>query len=400
MGTVSCCRIRGVLAEYEFGFRVELASLGYTPSSIEWKINDASRLSRWMTARGLPPSGLDGDHLAAFVAEFAASRKTPPSRGRFEQLLRFLRSRGAGAPGTVAEPDRLDGLMAAYRGWMVDQRGLAVRTMERYERTARRFLEQCGSADVGIGSLTARSVTDFLLGVVSRGLSTGSLRANVSELRSVLRFLYVNGLIDAPLVQAIPPVPGWKGVAVPARMPAGLVQEVLDSCDRSTAAGTRDFAMLTLLARLGLRACEVAGLTLDDLRWRDGEVVVRGKSRRTDRIPLPVDVGAAVAEYLRAARPTAQTRAVFVTVRAPHRPLCPAAVSQTVWRQCDKAGLPGVRAHALRHALATNLLDRGVRLPEIGQLLRHVDLATTAIYAKVDYTALRELAPAWTAAAR
>ncbi|MDQ2791140.1 MAG: tyrosine-type recombinase/integrase, partial [Actinomycetota bacterium] len=189
---------------------------------------------------------------------------------------------------------------------------------------------------------------------------------------------------------------GWKGATVPPRMSYKQVQALLDSCDRTTVRGLRDFAMLILLARLGLRAAEVAGLRLEDLRWRDGEVVVRGKSRRTDRLPLPADVGDAVVQYLRKGRPVTEARTVFVTLVAPRRPLHPAAVSQTVQRQCRRAGLPPVRAHALRHALATNLLERGVYLPQISQLLRHADLATTSVYAKVDYPALRELAPAWT----
>jgi site-specific recombinase XerD len=157
----------------------------------------------------------------------------------------------------------------------------------------------------------------------------------------------------------------------------------------------RDYAMLLLLARLGLRAAETAALSLDDLRWRAGEVVVRGKARREDRMPLPADVGDAVAGYLLQARPQAQSRAVFLTILAPHRPLWPTAVSQMVWRQSLRAGLAPIRAHRLRHALATDLLDRGVRLPEIAQVLRQRDLATAAVYAKVDHTALRELALPW-----
>lgn len=402
MGTVVHCRIRGVLAGYEAGFRAELASLGYTPSSINWKVGEAGRLSRWMTDRNLAAGDLDDSRLAAFVAEFAASRKSPVTRGRFEPLLRFLWSRGAGIPEPVSEPDPADRLMDSYRQWMTDQRGLAARTMERHEATARRFLTQYAAActDTQLGALAARSATDFLLGEVSRGLSSGSLSGRTSELRSLLRFLYVKGLTAAPLAQSIPAVPGWRAVTVPPRIPAGQVKELLDSCDRTTPTGIRDFAMLMLLARLGLRAAEVAGLTLGDVRWRDGEIAVRGKSRRIDRVPIPADVGGAVTRYLRDARPAVETRVVFVTLIAPHRPLHPAAVSQTVRRQCCKAGLPPVRAHALRHALATDLLDRGVRLPEIGQLLRHADLAATAVYAKVDYQALRELAPAWTGTAR
>lgn len=403
MGTVARGRIRGVLAGYEVEFRAELLSLGYAPSSIEWKVSDAGRLSRWMTVRGVTPSELDENRLAVFVAELAAVRKSAPTVKRFEPLLRFLRSSGVGLPEPALEVDPVGELMGSYRRWMVGQRELAARTRERYETTARRFLQwQAGPGAMGavLDSLTARSASDFLLGEVSRGLSCGSLSVRVSELRALSRFLHVKGYIDAPFAGALPPVPGWKRAAVPPRMPLEQVQLLLDSCDQGTVAGIRDFAMLSLLARLGLRASEVAGLRLDDLHWRDGQVIVCGKARRTDRLPVPADVGEAVAQYLRLARPPVTTRVVFVTLIAPHRPLHPAAVSQTVWRQCGKARLVPVRAHALRHALASNLLERGVRLPEIGQLLRHADLAATAVYAKVDYTALRELAPGWTGASR
>jgi site-specific recombinase XerD len=197
------------------------------------------------------------------------------------------------------------------------------------------------------------------------------------------------------LARAVPPLPGWKDTAVPPRLATAQVQALLASCDRATTAGMRDHAMLSVLARLGLRAAEVAALSLDDVRWRTGEVVVRGKARREDRLPLPADVVDAVTSYLLHARPQAQSRTLFLTVRAPHRPLWPTAVSQVVWRQSRRAGLSPIRAHRLRHALATDLLDRGVRLPDIAQVLRQRDLATTAGYAKVDHVALRQLALPW-----
>jgi integrase/recombinase XerD len=213
----------------------------------------------------------------------------------------------------------------------------------------------------------------------------------------------VKGLTESALAEAVPPVPpvpGWKDTAVPHRMSSVAVRVLLDSCDRATPTGKRDFAMLVLLARLGLRAAEVAGLDLGDLDWRAGEVVVRGKARREDHLPLPADVGEALAAYLIEARPRVESRTVFLTVAAPPRPMWPTSVSQMVWRQCRRAGLTPVRAHRLRHALATDLLDRGVTLPEIAQMLRQRDLATTAVYAKVDHAKLRELAPPWPAVAR
>ena len=392
------CRVRGALAEYAEGFRAELDRLGYTAWSREYKVNQASRLSRWLVDQGLTAGDLDDARLAAFLATMATSRRRPPTKAALKPLLQFLRTQGVAVPAATARRGPLDELMDDYRRWMITQRGLSDRTIDRYEKTARRFLRGRATT-VGNGCriewLTAQAVTGFLLAEASRGLAAGSLHGRVAELRSLLRFLYVKGFTDTPLAQAVPPVPGWKGIAVPPRLSAAQVSALLDSCDRDTATGIRDLAMLSLMARLGLRAAEVAGLTLDDLHWRAGELVVRGKARREDRIPLPADVGDAVARYLRDARPGVELRIVFVTVVAPNRPLRPTAVNQTVWRQCRRAGLAPMRAHCLRHALATDLLDRGVRLPEIGQLLRQSDLATTAGYAKIDYAALRELALPW-----
>jgi site-specific recombinase XerD len=238
-------------------------------------------------------------------------------------------------------------------------------------------------------------VTAFLLAEASRGLSAKSLRGRVAELRSLLRFLYWQEMITTPLGEGVPPVPGWKDTGIPRRLAAGDVQALLDSCDRATVSGKRDLAVLLLLARMGLRAAEVAGLELDDFDWRAGELVVHGKAGRCDRMPLSAEVGEAVAAYLLQARPRAGSRVVFLTLRPPWRPMGHTAVGQMVWRQCRIAGVEPVRAHRLRHALATELLSRGVRLPEIAQVLRQRDLGTTATYAKVDYPTLRELALPW-----
>ena len=288
--------------------------------------------------------------------------------------------------------------MGRYRHWMVTDRQLAARTIRRYEQGARLFLKSQagqGGNPAGVEGLSEQAVTAFLLAEASRGLSAKSLQGRVAELRSLLRFLYLQAMITTPLGEGVPPVPGWKDTAVPRRLAAAEVQALLDSCDRDTASGKRDLAILLLLARMGLRAAEVAGLELDDFDWRAGELVVRGKAGHRDRMPLPAEVGEAVAAYLLQARPGAGSRAAFLTLRPPPRPMGHTTVSQVVWRQCRIAGVEPVRAHRLRHALATELLSRGVRLPEIAQVLRQRDLATTAVYAKVDYSALRELALPW-----
>ncbi|MDN5853975.1 MAG: site-specific integrase, partial [Actinomycetia bacterium] len=313
-------------------------------------------------------------------------------------LLAWLRQRDLCPDDPPPTPGPLDELMERYRHWMRTDRQLAPLTVRSYELGARVFLGgralQCRGSD-GVEGMREQDVTSFLLAEAARGLSTKSMQGRVAELRSLLRFLYLRRMIPSPFGEGVPPVPGWKDTGVPNPLAAAEVQVLLDSCDRSTDSGKRDLAILLMLARLGLRAAEVAGLGLDDFDWRAGEVTVHGKGGRCDRMPLPVEVGEAVSQYLLDARPRTECRRVFVTMVAPLRPMKTSAIGQMVWRQCRRAGVEPVRAHRLRHALATDLLAKGGRLPEIAQVLRQRDLATTAIYAKVDYPALSILARPW-----
>jgi len=241
-------------------------------------------------------------------------------------------------------------------------------------------------------------VTAFLLAECAR-VSVGSAKGRVAELRALLRFLYLQGMTPRFLAAAVPPVAGWRDATVPAGMTACDMERLLASCDRSATAGLRNYAILMLLARLGLRSAEVARLELGDLDWRAGEIVVRGKARREDRLPMLADVGGAIAGYLTATPDRAGCRAVFLTVRAPIRPIRPDLVGDVVERACLRAGLPPAGAHRLRHGLATEMLRQGATLIDISQVLRHSDLATTALYAKVDLARLRQVARPWPGAA-
>jgi integrase len=197
------------------------------------------------------------------------------------------------------------------------------------------------------------------------------------------------------LAVAIPPVAGWHGATIPKTITASEVDTLIVSCDLSTAIGMRDAAVLLLVARLGLRSVEVVNLELGDIDWRAGELVVRGKARREDRLPLPFEVGAAVSRYLVEARPTAMSRRVFLTAKAPIAPILPARVNDICRRACRRVGISRVGAHRLRHTLASELLRRGASIVEVSQVLRHRDLATTAVYAKVDLDTLRQVAQPW-----
>ncbi len=303
----------------------------------------------------------------------------------------------------VAPGCALDELLADYCRHLAGDRGLAARTIARYEGTARVFLEgrrAGGAGESGAEGLTGGEVTSFLLGECSR-LSVGSAQGRVAELRSLLRFLHLRGVTASCLAGSVPPVAGWRDARLVARLSAQEVAAILDSCDTSSATGARDFAVLLVLARLGLRAGELAGLRLEDVDWRAGEISVRGKGARVDRLPLPHEVGEAIASYLTGWRPPdADCRALFLTRVAPWRAMQNNTVSLIVRCACERAGLEPVGAHRLRHSLASELLRQGSRLQDIGQVLRHRDLATTAAYAKVDRDALRELAAPWPGVAR
>jgi integrase/recombinase XerD len=242
-------------------------------------------------------------------------------------------------------------------------------------------------------------VRAFVVEVCPR-LGRRAAQLTVVALRSLLRFLHLEGVLERSLAGAVPSVYGSRLSGLPKRLEPGQVDALLASCDRSTVIGIRDLAILTVLARLGLRAAEVAGLSLEDIDWRAAELVVRGKGGCSEQLPLPVDVGEAIVGYLRDRRPSSADRAVFVRVRAPHHRLSPGGVTYVVEAAALRAGLGQIHAHRLRHTAASEMLRAGATLPEIGEVLRHRRAASTAIYAKVDREALRQIARPWPGAVR
>jgi len=314
-------------------------------------------------------------------------------------LLCCLRDAGAVPAAVEPAPEGpVEGLLCRYRRYLVVERGVGASTVRGYAGAVRPFLDGRVRSD-GVGldleHLRAGDVTAF---VVARCPSQpqGSAKLTVRALRSLLGFLYVEGMIARPLADAVPSVAGWRLSGLPKGLSPAEVAGLLESCDRASVVGRRDLAMLMLLARLGLRAGEVARLELDDIDWRAGEIVVRGKGDRRERLPLPAGVGEAIAAYLRDGRPkTALGRAVFVRVKAPHRGLAAGGVSEAVAAGARRAGLGVVHSHRLRHTLAGDLLRAGSSLVEVGQVLRHRSMLTTAVYAKVDLEALRTIVRSW-----
>jgi integrase/recombinase XerD len=390
----SVVKMVGPLAPYASGFGRELRSRGYTRLSAVWQLRLMAHVSRWLASEGLG--------IAAFTPEraeeFCAVRRragytallTPRALGPLQE---FLRGQGVlpACPPAPAPAGGKERLLARYRDHLAGERGLVPAVVCQYLKAAALFLDQVPGAAVGQPALDAAAVSAFCARQLPRH---GNATYLASALRSFLRFLHVEGLAGAPVAQAVPAVANRKGQGLPRALPPATVARLLASCDRRTRLGRRDYAMLMLLARLGLRAGEVASMSLDDIAWRAGELTVHGKGGRDDRLPLPADVGAALAAWLRI-RPRVATRAVFVRANAPAGALSPRGVAWAVYNACDRCGVPRAGAHRLRHSLATQMLAAGASLTEVGQVLRHARVATTAIYAKVDDRALAALVVPW-----
>ena len=389
--------IEGPLAGVAEGFAERLRCLGYKRRAAERQVALLAHLSCWMEKAGTCPRELS----AAGVAEFLAERRrlgyarlvTDEGMG---VLLGYLREMGALPAAGRPEPSGpLDVVMGRYTRFLLLERGLRDRTVEHYEMAARLFARAVGvEEEADLGRLSAADVSRFVVGACARPVKM-SPRELVSALRAFLRFCHLEGLTATVLAGAVPSYASWRGTSLPKNLPPSKTSRLLRSCDRRRAQGRRDYAMLTCLLRLGLRAGEVAGLRLEDFDWRAGELVVHGKGPRTERMPLPSDVGEAVAGYLRRGRPSTPDRSVFVRLAAPLVGLSSGGVTEAVYAACDRAGLPRVGAHALRHSAASDMLRAGGSLAEIGQVPRHRNAGTTAICAKVDRVALAELARPW-----
>lgn len=391
-------RKAGLLGPEVEGYRDWLRHRGYTPQTVRNMLKDLGQVGMWLSAEGLEVAQFNEERASAFLAarREAGHQKVGGPRAMLP-LVTYLREIGA-VPIDTTLLAPLGELLGQYRTWMVQERGLAAMTVLRYENTARRFLQEQATDEAGgfePAVLTGADINAFLLRECGR-VSAGSAKGRVAELRSVLRFLYLQGITPLRLGTAVPPVGGWRLATLPPpTMSAAEVQRLLDSVDRSSDVGVRDFAIMLLIARLGLRSIEVARLELRDVDWRAGELVVRGKGRRQDRLPLPAEVGEALVAYLSCGRNPEGTRQLFLTCRAPRGPIRADLVGDVVERTCLRAGLPHTGPHRLRHALAGELLRQGAGLLAISQVLRHQDLATTALYAKVDLATLRKVAQPW-----
>lgn len=388
-------RVVGPLEPYAGQFAGQLADRGYTPLTRVPRLQVMTHLSKWMAAHQLGVAELS----AARVEEYLGQRRSDGyalfcTRASLAPLLEVLAA--AGAP--LNEPDppvsAVEALLDGYAQFLLGERGLAASTTRAYVLRARRFIDGHGHG-ADLRAVDTAVVTSSVLREAEE-VSAGSAQFFVVALRSFLRYCHLTGVIETDLSAASLPVTGRRRSVLPHGISLAQARALLKACDRRTAAGRRDYAVILLLMRLGLRAREVAGLRLEDIDWRVGAVTIHGKAGRLDQLPLPVEVGEAVAAYLRHARPPdTSLREVFVRSIAPRAGLTREAIGCLVRRASIRAGLNPLGPHRLRHGLACDMVAAGVSLGQIGQVLRHADATSTSIYARVDVDQLRSVAGPW-----
>jgi len=396
----------GPIAAHIRAFAASQVALGYAKSSLQREIRLAAGFSQWLKQEGVALPRVGADQVSRYLRD--RRRRVQPGPGdaaALRHLLEFLRREGLIVPERIAAR-RLTPAergVQAYVQYLRDARALANATITNYAPFIQRFLsDQFGEGPVRLARLTARDVVRFVQRQAPR-LHLKRAKLLTSALRSFLRYARYHGAVTRDLAAVVPAVANWSMPAIPRAIGDEQIRQLLASIDRRMAMGRRDYAIVLLLARLGLRANEVSGLELEDINWKAGQVSVRGKRDHRTVLPLPADVGAAIAAYLRHGRPASASRRVFLRSKAPLRGfLGQCAIGSIIRHRLHRAGIaaPTTGAHQFRHAMATRMLRHGASLAEIGEILRHRHLQTTTIYTKVDVTALRTLALPWPRGAR
>ena len=390
----------GPLAGHLDGFAQQLASKGYAETTAKQKLRLVGDISRWLDSKKIPLEALDKQHIDTFRLQRRQAGCTRCEVATCKQLLAYLHALGylPDSPSSLESDHPGAGIEQAYRRFLIGERGLTLATVDNYLPTVHAFLtERFATEPLALKALVPQDATRFIIHYAQQ-LSRSRAKLMVTALRSFFRFLYQRGDITLDLAGALPPVMKWRLSGLPHLITPEQVEALLSHCDQRIPLGRRDFAILLLLARLGLRAGEVVAMTLDDFDWDAGTVTVRGKGQRHEPLPLPQEVGQALANYLQSDRPVCSTRRVFVRLRAPHCGFASSvAICNVVRRALKRAQIdpPFKGSHLLRHCLVTEMLRAGASLEDIGQILRHRHPQTTQIYAKVDLNALRALANPW-----
>jgi site-specific recombinase XerD len=391
----------GPLAPHISSFAESLSALGYVANSIHRQVRIAAGFSRWLGQQGVALGSITSDRSARYLRYRA--RRLRPCRGDLAALVHlvdFLRREGLVPPEEIAahQPTPIDCCAESYELYLREGRALATATIINYVPFVRDFLRHCfGAKPVELSCLSASDVLRFVRHQAAR-LHRKRAKLMTTALRSFLRYARYRGEIDVDLAAAVPVVPNWSMTTIPRAIAPDQVRQLLASIDRRSGTGRRDYAIVLLLARLGLRSGEVASLTLDDIDWEAGQLTVHGKSGRRNDLPLPAEVGEAIAAYLQDGRPHSTSRFVFLRAKAPVRGFRGASgIGSIVRHALQRSGVdtPSMGAHQFRHGLATEMLRQGASLGEIGDVLGHRHPQTTTIYTKVDIEALRSLALPW-----
>lgn len=378
----------GPLTPHAEGFAAELTAHGYTDLSARNQLRLMADMSRWLDARATALGDIDHGVVAQFLARRHRTHTQFTTERAVAPLLRYLEAAHVIDPIEVPARRMRSELLVEYGRYLVEERAILPARRALCLSVADQFLD-----GKRVKTLTASDVTRFVAAQAGRPGLSGEL----SALRSLLRFLFVSSKTPVNLVHAVPSSPRWRLASLPKALELNEFEAVLATCDRRTLVGCRNYAVLLLLGRLGLRAGEVAALRLDDLDWKAGEIIVRGKGHALGRLPMPVDVGEAVTTYLRRSLRNKGTRSAVVSVRAPYQGVASGAIIEIAKTALRSAGIEHGGAHRLRHTAATQMLRRGASLTEIAQVLRHRHIDTTAIYAKVDHDSLRSIARPWPA---
>lgn len=392
-------QVRGPLAGCAGGFVESLAGRGYAPRSIGLRVRLLAHLSRWLLAENVLPWECDAEVLTRFLVARKSDHVDLSSARALDVVVVFLRSVGVvpllAAPAGPAAGS-VEDVLERWGEFLSVERGLKESTVGYYRSLVRPFLMPLAQDDVlDLQAISGVVVASFVRETIP-GMRVGSAKLTITAVRSLLRFLFLRGDVGQDLAPLVPPRAGYRDAGLPRGLSPVDVVALLGATESGSAVGRRDRAVVLLLLRLGLRAVEVARLSLDDLDWRSGTLRISGKGGQIDIVPMPADIGAALATHLQSKRhPVTAGRAVFTCSSAPYHPVTASTVRAIVRRIAERAGLGPVGPHRLRHSVGTATINAGASLEEVGQLLRHRSLSSTTIYAKVDISRLATLTRPW-----
>ncbi len=397
--------VAGPLEPHLNAFAAALNGQGYSELTIIEKIRTVSKFNQWLQKRHLAIEDLNESCINKFIHyQKKKNRLRIGDQIALKQFIGFLREGGILST-FVSEikTSEIQHIENSFTYYLQQERGLTQATIDNYLPIIRRFLtERFRKRQIVFEKLCTQDISKFVLRY-AHTTSPGRAQTMVNALRSFFRYLHQHGEITVDLAAAVPTVARWQFAEIPKFLHPEQVKHILESCDRSTGTGKRNYAILLLLARLGLRAGEIVHMELDDILWETGELIVRGKSSREEKLPLPHDVGQAIAAYLRNVRPPCSSRRLFIRMVAPLRGFSSSVNVCTIVR--DALAKADVKtefkgAHLFRHTLATNMLRGGANIAEIGEILRHQNPNATEIYTKVDFASLRTIVQPWPGGAK